>query len=107
MQSLIGHCRPALLATVHRSFATTTFNLSESKSSNSLGPKEGEHYPNTPEGLKERTVRPDGLPEKPLQTPYPPFPGNKNPKTGELSGPTGPEPTRYGDWERKGRVTDF
>lgn len=26
---------------------------------------------------------------------------------GEIGGPTGPEPTRYGDWERNGRVTDF
>ena len=25
----------------------------------------------------------------------------------ELNGPKGPEPTRYGDWERKGRVYDF
>ncbi len=25
----------------------------------------------------------------------------------EQGGPSGPEPTRYGDWERKGRVTDF
>jgi hypothetical protein len=25
----------------------------------------------------------------------------------ELGGPTGPEPTRYGDWERKGRCIDF
>ena len=30
-----------------------------------------------------------------------------NPETGERGGPRGPEPTRYGDWERKGRVTDF
>ena len=30
-----------------------------------------------------------------------------NPKTGEVNGPRGPEPTRYGDWERKGRCTDF
>ncbi|XP_041360318.1 succinate dehydrogenase assembly factor 4, mitochondrial-like [Gigantopelta aegis] len=35
------------------------------------------------------------------------FPNNKNPITGEIGGPRGPEPTRYGDWERKGRVTDF
>ena len=35
-----------------------------------------------------------------------PFPNNINPETGELGGPRGPEPTRYGDWERKGRVTD-
>ncbi len=25
----------------------------------------------------------------------------------ESNGPKGPEPTRYGDWERNGRVSDF
>jgi len=25
----------------------------------------------------------------------------------EIGGPEGPEPTRYGDWERNGRCTDF
>lgn len=25
----------------------------------------------------------------------------------EIGGPTGPEPTRYGDWEHKGRCSDF
>lgn len=25
----------------------------------------------------------------------------------EIGGPTGPEPTRYGDWEKNGRCTDF
>lgn len=25
----------------------------------------------------------------------------------ELNGPKGPEPTRYGDWEQKGRCSDF
>ena len=25
----------------------------------------------------------------------------------EKGGPSGPEPTRYGDWERKGIVSDF
>jgi hypothetical protein len=25
----------------------------------------------------------------------------------ELGGPKGPEPTRYGDWERKGIISDF
>ncbi|XP_023322096.1 succinate dehydrogenase assembly factor 4, mitochondrial [Eurytemora carolleeae] len=39
--------------------------------------------------------------------PLKPFPGGVNPKTGEVGGPKGPEPTRYGDWERKGRVSDF
>ena len=28
-------------------------------------------------------------------------------KPKEVGGPAGPEPTRYGDWERKGRVSDF
>ena len=27
--------------------------------------------------------------------------------TSEINGPKGPEPTRYGDWEQKGRCTDF
>ena len=26
---------------------------------------------------------------------------------GEIGGPDGPEPTRYGDWEVGGRCTDF
>ena len=25
----------------------------------------------------------------------------------ETGGPKGPEPTRFGDWEKKGRCTDF
>ncbi len=28
-------------------------------------------------------------------------------KVPEIGGPAGPEPTRYGDWERNGRVSDF
>ncbi|MDZ7626777.1 MAG: DUF1674 domain-containing protein [Parvularculaceae bacterium] len=28
-------------------------------------------------------------------------------KPAEQGGPAGPEPTRYGDWERKGRAVDF
>lgn len=28
-------------------------------------------------------------------------------KVPELGGPEGPEPTRYGDWERKGICSDF
>ena len=35
--------------------------------------------------------------ERPPQTPRPK----------EIGGPEGPEPTRYGDWERKGRCVDF
>lgn len=29
------------------------------------------------------------------------------PVEGEEGGPRGPEPTRYGDWERKGLAVDF
>lgn len=28
-------------------------------------------------------------------------------KVAETGGPAGPEPTRYGDWERGGRCVDF
>ena len=52
--------------------------------------------------LPKQTVHPDQEKE-PLER----FPDDINPKTGERGGPRGPEPTRYGDWERKGRVTDF
>jgi hypothetical protein len=31
----------------------------------------------------------------------------KNEETGELYGQKGPEPTRYGDWEKNGRISDF
>lgn len=34
----------------------------------------------------------------------PPAPLAAIPETG---GPKGPEPTRYGDWEKKGRCSDF
>jgi hypothetical protein len=37
-------------------------------------------------------------PEPPKQQPKPPR---------EIGGPKGPEPTRYGDWEHKGRCIDF
>ena len=32
---------------------------------------------------------------------------NKNKKVKEIGGPKGHEPTRNGDWEVKGRVSDF
>jgi hypothetical protein len=38
--------------------------------------------------------------EKPLP------PGDKD-KVKEIGGRKGPEPTRYGDWERKGILSDF
>jgi hypothetical protein len=41
-----------------------------------------------PEAKPESAAEPAGKPE-------------------EFGGPSGPEPTRYGDWERKGRCIDF
>lgn len=48
--------------------------------------------------------------------PHPPAPEPKKgpitrkedlPKVEEIGGPEGPEPTRFGDWSIKGRVSDF
>ena len=42
------------------------------------------------------------------QTQYIPDPTDKGSPLGEFGFRVkGPEPTRYGDWERKGRVSDF
>ena len=41
-------------------------------------------------------------PKAPEATPKPPAA-----KPAEHGGPQGPEPTRYGDWERNGRCSDF
>lgn len=58
----------------------------------------------TPIGKLDEIVGKHPYQEKePLQA----WPNNTNPNTGEVGGPRGPEPTRYGDWERKGRVSDF
>ncbi|XP_015918864.2 succinate dehydrogenase assembly factor 4, mitochondrial [Parasteatoda tepidariorum] len=61
----------------------------------------------TPTGKLDKEVVAEEDTEESTIDPYAPFPENKNPATGEVGGPRGPEPTRYGDWERKGRVTDF
>lgn len=31
----------------------------------------------------------------------------RTPRPKEIGGPKGPEPTRYGDWEKNGRCIDF
>lgn len=43
------------------------------------------------------------------KTPCPATPGSEKAVSGmsEKGGPKGPEPTRYGDWERKGIASDF
>jgi hypothetical protein len=39
--------------------------------------------------------------------PAPDGKGPAVPRPKEIGGPPGPEPTRYGDWEVKGRCSDF
>lgn len=53
--------------------------------------------------MTETPPDPATLPATPAPEPKPAPP--KMPK--EIGGPAGPEPTRFGDWERKGRVSDF
>jgi len=43
----------------------------------------------------------------PKPEPAKPVPPEKPKKVEEIGGPPGPEPTRYGDWQFKGKVTDF
>lgn len=48
---------------------------------------------------RDQTPKPEPAPvaAEPRPAPLPP----------EVGGAKGPEPTRYGDWQHKGRVTDF
>jgi hypothetical protein len=55
-------------------------------------PESSVQKPETPEEADTAVPRPQDL-------------ARKLPK--EIGGPAGPEPTRYGDWEQKGRCTDF
>lgn len=61
--------------------------------------------------LSTRPVNPDGKKPEPTDNyqsnPKDP-PKEIEPKSDvEIGGPSGKEPTRYGDWERKGRISDF
>jgi hypothetical protein len=57
--------------------------------------------------MTQSKTQPDAA--EPVASPDPaPAPKPKAPPLPkEVDGPKGPEPTRYGDWERKGRVSDF
>ncbi|XP_073482852.1 succinate dehydrogenase assembly factor 4, mitochondrial [Aquarana catesbeiana] len=58
--------------------------------------------PKTPQGRFDEAEQ-SNTEKGPLER----FPDDINPITKEKGGPRGPEPTRYGDWERKGRCIDF
>jgi len=53
--------------------------------------------------VRDNLLPTDGPPSGEQATP----PGEEKPEPPEIGGPQGPEPTRYGDWERKGRCIDF
>ncbi len=42
-----------------------------------------------------------------VEAPAPPKKAEATGTSSETGGPSGPEPTRYGDWERDGRCVDF
>lgn len=56
---------------------------------------------------QEAAVPATANPPEAKTQPKPPAPPKPAPMPVEIGGPAGPEPTRFGDWERKGRVSDF
>ncbi len=70
--------------------------------------------PKKPENASAAAAAPPVRPGSPWPRPAPPPPRiepgadkDKPAKVDEVGGPEGPEPTRYGDWAIKGRVSDF
>jgi hypothetical protein len=61
-------------------------------------PESGASRPEQPEGGGSSSER-SAIEQEDAQ-PDPPLPP-------EIGGQKGPEPTRYGDWEKAGRCTDF
>lgn len=47
-----------------------------------------------------------GAPDR-VSVPTRPTPSTESLSAREIGGQSGPEPTRYGDWEKNGRCTDF
>ncbi|CAF1022060.1 unnamed protein product [Adineta ricciae] len=90
-------------ACLQRSFAVcNTLRLHSTTSSAKKDSQKPATKIKTPVGKLDENAHPDAERE-----PLKPWPNNKNPHTGEIGGPSGPEPTRYGDWERKGKCVDF
>lgn len=79
-----------------------TLRLHSTASSTKNDSKKSPTKVKTPVGKLDENSHPDAERE-PLKR----WPNNTNPHTGEIGGPSGPEPTRYGDWERKGKCVDF
>ena len=56
--------------------------------------------------MSETEEQPAKRKERQNDRPPRPVHGPKQPP-GEVNDPRGPEPTRFGDWERAGRCSDF
>jgi hypothetical protein len=63
---------------------------------------------NAPEAGAETSISAPSAPDTPSVEPDP-LAGRAAavPRPPEIGGPPGPEPTRYGDWDKKGRCIDF
>lgn len=57
--------------------------------------------------MSDDTKKSDPATPKDGQADKPPVPKAPAGRPAEVGGPAGPEPTRYGDWERGGRCVDF
>lgn len=55
----------------------------------------------------KKPTPPEATAEPAKAEPAVPVPSEKPKKVEEIGGPPGPEPTRYGDWQFNGKVTDF
>ena len=64
-------------------------------------------YEKAPGAAVAGDSRPTHLEAMPPSEPAPKPESPPPPMPKEIGGPSGPEPTRYGDWERKGRCIDF
>jgi hypothetical protein len=65
--------------------------------------KGGKHKHFGPASMDKQKTLQESKSEDPCQAEKAP----EQPKVREIGGPTGTEPTRYGDWERRGRCIDF
>ncbi|XP_062981074.1 succinate dehydrogenase assembly factor 4, mitochondrial [Elgaria multicarinata webbii] len=92
---VVGQTRPVFL---HSSLGSTNV----STEGNAAFTKQPLKKPKLPVGRFDESEA-SSTEKEPLEK----FPDDINPVTKEKGGPKGPEPTRYGDWERKGRCIDF
>lgn len=103
LHSIVKCFAPLLCQKITRTVVNLNFGRALSKETTNNKPLK---KPKTPLGKFDDADKTDKS-VKNKGDPYAAFPDNVNPVSGEIGGPRGPEPTRYGDWERKGRVSDF